>query len=554
MKVYGPRYEYRGEMNLAETKSINEVGTLRYHAPEVLEGAVNLRDCESALKQIDIYSLGLVLWELCTRCHDFYYASEKLPPPYKAPYEVEIGINPTFEQMQVLVSRHKARPLFPSNWGGGRAAKIAKETCEDCWDHDAEARLTALCVKERIHDLSSMRPQSSGHRVTSPLLSTHNILPTTPSTQLIGSPNSQKDAASVLTPPNQHILSTHAEQGTDPNGVQLKNRDAFSHQIQAFQGRNPTMERNLVQPTTNNQVLVEKSKKHIYTQKFNNNDSERLNENYIDDHSLVEELIGGSMSTPANMPSMGEGFPKQQNVECSKVKGWHSVRNLLNKKFFKKPTDLHRFHYDAVDEKSNLVENRNKLIYKVNVENLAFTDATTSESPAHQTVVSLVNESQNGQTRSTLQNSVATRPNNLDISPIVVKKFNPQNSQENAAELLYKTPPGEKSTQKFSVINPSDTVTTTRIVVSKSANAVKSLQNNSVQDLININEDHFLKRQRSLEVFREVFGPKGSVERLRDPSQRVKTPGDVPPSVRKMRAKKTLSLYDDRMMNSGSSV
>jgi bone morphogenetic protein receptor type-2 len=81
---------------------------------------------------------------------------------------------------------------------------------------------------------------------------------------------------------------------------------------------------------------------------------------------------------------------------------------------------------------------------------------------------------------------------------------------------------------------------------------VKNLQNNSVQDLININEDTFLKRQRSLEVFREVFGPKGSVERLRDPSQRVKTPGDVPPSVRKVRAKKTLSLYDDRMMDSGT--
>ena len=41
-------------------------------SPEVLDGAVNLRDCESALKQVDIYALGLVLWEIGTRCSDLY--------------------------------------------------------------------------------------------------------------------------------------------------------------------------------------------------------------------------------------------------------------------------------------------------------------------------------------------------------------------------------------------------------------------------------------------------------------------------------------------------
>ena len=41
-------------------------------APEVLEGAVNLRDCEASLKQIDVYALGLVLWEIASRCSDLY--------------------------------------------------------------------------------------------------------------------------------------------------------------------------------------------------------------------------------------------------------------------------------------------------------------------------------------------------------------------------------------------------------------------------------------------------------------------------------------------------
>lgn len=66
-----------------------QVGTLRYMAPEVLDGAVNLRDCEAALKQIDIYALGLVLWECAARCHDLYQGLQT--PPYMLPFQAEIG-------------------------------------------------------------------------------------------------------------------------------------------------------------------------------------------------------------------------------------------------------------------------------------------------------------------------------------------------------------------------------------------------------------------------------------------------------------------------------
>lgn len=36
-------------------------------APEVLESRVNLEDLES-FKQIDIYSMALVMWEMVSRC------------------------------------------------------------------------------------------------------------------------------------------------------------------------------------------------------------------------------------------------------------------------------------------------------------------------------------------------------------------------------------------------------------------------------------------------------------------------------------------------------
>lgn len=44
-----------------------KVGTARYMAPEVLESRVNLEDLES-FKQMDVYSMSLVLWEMASRC------------------------------------------------------------------------------------------------------------------------------------------------------------------------------------------------------------------------------------------------------------------------------------------------------------------------------------------------------------------------------------------------------------------------------------------------------------------------------------------------------
>ena len=49
-------------------------------APEVLEGSVNLYDCLMALTQVDVYALGLVFWEVGTRCHDLYQGTHIQQP------------------------------------------------------------------------------------------------------------------------------------------------------------------------------------------------------------------------------------------------------------------------------------------------------------------------------------------------------------------------------------------------------------------------------------------------------------------------------------------
>lgn len=43
-----------------------QVGTRRYMAPEILEGAINFN--RDSFLRIDMYACGLVLWELVSRC------------------------------------------------------------------------------------------------------------------------------------------------------------------------------------------------------------------------------------------------------------------------------------------------------------------------------------------------------------------------------------------------------------------------------------------------------------------------------------------------------
>ncbi|XP_055385242.1 bone morphogenetic protein receptor type-2 [Condylostylus longicornis] len=683
LKTFGSRYEYKGEMALAETKSISEVGTLRYMAPEILEGAVNLRDCETALKQIDVYSLGLVLWELSVRCQDLYPQGQTVPS-YKAPYEAESGKNPTFEQMQVLVSRHKARPLFPPGWGGGQAGKITKDTCEDCWDHDAEARLTALCAEERIHELSNIRPRSHISRGPSPPLSANNLvinnnspskfrsisssnsynssdITTTTSTTNTSNGilyNQQQNSLATANSHNNHMLprvksyssdtgSTvvslnspiiHVHHNGFANGVggaAEKNHIMVAQQIQPYQGRNPCQERNLAPANRKqHQVLVEKSKKHSFIENANENSFSCL-----EDDVSVEDLISNNSHKIIEETSiMGEGFPKQNNTD-KKLKGWYGVRALIQKKLFRKDSGISSSAYN--DEKSNLVDNRltSRIIASPTKDiTVNFIDGRNRyhhnyNLNSSNNIIQMIVEPTTMTTTAISSNSSSTRrPSNLDLTPITVRVngLSPENNKSNlirnisddmnskfrkqhtvspnnilnsniytnnnnninsnninhhnsigtpiTSQFISTNESSKSSSSSLKTMKPvaisltqtaespctignvidSTTIQPPRLVISNSANAVKNLNNsNSTPGSIRastmmINDDTKLTRQRSLEIFKEVFSGKGSTEHLRDPSQRIKTPGDVPKSVRKIRASKTLSLYDDRMMDSST--
>lgn len=576
LKLFGSKYEYKGEIALAETKSINEVGTLRYMAPEVLEGAVNLRDCETSLKQMDVYALGLVLWEIATRCVDFY-SQGQIIPAYRAPYESEIGQHPTFEQMQVLVARHKARPLFPAGWGaGGTAGKLIKDTCEDCWDHDAEARLTSLCAEERMQELTNLKARLHITQGSSPLLSaSNNLAGTSPVGRRLrsfssASCNSDHFVGTSLTvpPPNQQVIPRVRSCGNEENATivsltvqsQQSSTTEKNHlmypqrQIQPYQGRNPCQERNLAPVNIRTtQVLVEKSKKHSFQDGGQENSFSCL-----EDDVSVEDLIStNSKKFTQGGSSMGQGFPKQNNTDKN-LRGWHGVRALIQKKLFRKDSpDI--ISQQSCDEKSNLVDNR-----------FASIKMNSSSSPSKETAINIIEEKCESRQLLLQDSSLCRRPNNLDLEPMMIRVNVSIESKSNLIhnkpnEISTNTPklPKDNLNRRFNLTKPSSTQQV--LPRSLSTNMMKNLNhNNNVISNESYNNlkpyspqppvttERQFRRQRSLEVFREVFSGRGSTDKFRDPSQRVKTPGDVPPSVRKVRASKTLSLYDDRMMDSSA--
>jgi serine/threonine protein kinase len=144
---------------------LNEVGTLRYMAPEILNAAVNLNDPPNALLQADVYGLGLVLWEMISRCSELYEGSE--PPEYRVPFWQEVAAKDAatqLSQMHEYVCRNKCRPQFPPKlqnapYSSGNAFYGLKSIVEDCWEHEAEARVLAFCAFERLSSLKEMGQQ-----------------------------------------------------------------------------------------------------------------------------------------------------------------------------------------------------------------------------------------------------------------------------------------------------------------------------------------------------------------------------------------------------------
>ncbi|XP_061917544.1 TGF-beta receptor type-2 [Entelurus aequoreus] len=133
-----------------------QVGTARYMAPEVLESRVNLDDVE-AFKQMDVYSMALVLWEMASRCSAVGEVRS-----YEPAFGSKGCEHPCVDSMRDLVLRDRRRPDMPTAWTQHQGMNVFCSTVGECWDHDPEARLTAPCVLERFAALQQDQVEKTG--------------------------------------------------------------------------------------------------------------------------------------------------------------------------------------------------------------------------------------------------------------------------------------------------------------------------------------------------------------------------------------------------------
>ncbi|GBP71910.1 Bone morphogenetic protein receptor type-2 [Eumeta japonica] len=221
-------------------RRVTEAGTLRYLAPEALEGALDLSGARAALCAVDVFALGLVLWEMLWRTSGAHAGPT---PPYALPYSHQgLTDRPTLAQMQGdpcawihgSISLSYSRGPVPE----ARVLRLAADTCDECWDHDAEARLTAVCVEERMNELRQLL------RAPPPRTHDNNLHP------------------------DRHDATTPTSQETDKNSncIVSQSCDVTTPLLyaQPHIGRNACIERNThVTPISHTVELVHKSLKDI---------------------------------------------------------------------------------------------------------------------------------------------------------------------------------------------------------------------------------------------------------------------------------------------------
>ncbi|XP_074767532.1 activin receptor type-1C [Athene noctua] len=134
-------------LNTIDIPQNPRVGTRRYMAPEILDDAMNTNIFES-FKRADIYSLGLVYWEIARRCSVGGITEE-----YQLPYYDVVPSDPSIDDMRRVVCEQKLRPNVPNQWQSCEALRVMGRIMRECWHANGAARLTALRVKKSISQL-----------------------------------------------------------------------------------------------------------------------------------------------------------------------------------------------------------------------------------------------------------------------------------------------------------------------------------------------------------------------------------------------------------------
>ncbi|TNN84517.1 TGF-beta receptor type-1 [Liparis tanakae] len=147
----GLAVKHDSSSNSMDIPSNHRVGTKRYMAPEILDETINA-NCFESFKRADIYSLGLVFWELARRC-----SVRGLQEDFQLPYFDFVPSDPTIEDMRKVLCEQKLRPNVPNQWQSCETLRVMGKLMRECWHANPAARLTALRVKKTVSQLSFIK-------------------------------------------------------------------------------------------------------------------------------------------------------------------------------------------------------------------------------------------------------------------------------------------------------------------------------------------------------------------------------------------------------------
>lgn len=317
----------------------------------------------------------------------------------------------------------------------------------------------------------------------------------------------------LLSPSEEIFITTHCVKNSNQLAA------CVTTPLQPYQGRNPCLERNLLTGSTDS-LLIDKSSKHCGGNTIPTNSSAESHIPLVTNDFLNFQINHRAMPIPY-LQNAVHGGPKQQNNNQNNNNGMMiSSSTSSNNNISRNKSNNNKFKWNSI---MRLFNHQKKLLL------------VTPPPPT------------------TTMNGLCCKETQVKLNStknMMVNNNYGQNSVTTSLLLL------ENHDNK----RPSTLPLSTLIVDDKPSSDNNNLLINSSSGITQIiNRKNSLTRQHSLEQFNEVFSSTSDLSHLKDPSQRIKTPGDVPASVRRQRGKAArnsvtarFSLYDDRMMMSRS--
>ena len=179
-------------MHSEKTGQIDEhqnsrVGTKRYMSPEILDGSIENNKTFESYKRVDIYAFSLVMWEVLRRTR-YNDSDSDSAEDYALPYHLDVGPDPSFDEMRKVVCTDNSRPEIPLHWKEGRNQvgascwgelsviafaitllsyfqffNLLLRVMEECWHENPAVRLSSLRMKKSIGELGGFIFSDSGY-------------------------------------------------------------------------------------------------------------------------------------------------------------------------------------------------------------------------------------------------------------------------------------------------------------------------------------------------------------------------------------------------------